>query len=147
MVMVPWVKRLKETKYSSNFDVSREFEEISKATKDEPALIGYSVRDKNGVNPSVVCRKDGCIELFSSSEIGIRIDPKNQSIMLRAPYLHFLANEINFQTNVFNGMKWNKYPMILSPSLAPGMGTISPLNTMAQDGMKFLSRKLRSFGR
>lgn len=153
--MVPWVERLKKTKYNSNFDIDRDFKKLAKVTEDEPALIGYNVKDSNGVSPSVVCRKDGCVELFSSSEIGIRIDPVNQAIVFKAPYLHFLSNEINFQTNMFNGMKWNKFPMNMKPVLTgvspagptSSEGTISPINTMATDGAKFFSRKLRSFGR
>lgn len=151
-----WVERVKNADYSSNIDDEKMFRDINHIREFEPALMNPVVVDSDGVSPSIICRQDGKIEIFAASNLGIRIDPANESIVFFAPYIHFVSSEeINFRTKARNGMKWNKFPIKMTPihkgATATGIpvtteGTLSPVNTTAQDLAKYMNRMLSNIG-
>lgn len=141
-----WHQRLDELKKNNfKFDVEKQLEESGKIGKNDTYMIGQK-KDNDSFQPSIVCREDGIIDIFASRNVGIRLNPILESISFHSPTVHFFAQEINFNTRIGDGMRWNKFPIILSPVLPPGAGTISPTNTLAFDAQRLMTKLLSTFG-
>ena len=74
-----WKDRLDKLTFSTFVDPEASFVENTKASNIEAGIVNRNI-DFDGVNPAVICRKDGCIEIFVTQDLGIRLDPKAESI-------------------------------------------------------------------
>lgn len=150
-----WKDRIKNINTSSRIDIAKEFEKIQRPSIEEPAIINSNIKDINGYSPTVICRENGCIELFAKRGLGIRIDPNLNSIELIADNIKLHSNVTDLYSSPFMGIRWNKQPLNLQSQLY-GMspsgpvtvtpGTLIPYNTMAQDSLKMISNFLKGFG-
>lgn len=134
-----WKDRLKKLQESTIIDPQSAFMNQAVAKNNEAGIINRKVKSHDNINPSVICRANGCIEIFVSSDLGIRLDPKTESINIMCKTLNLNSKTINMNTG-FNleGVRWNRFPLIFTPVLPPGVGTISPKNTLPQDIAKFI---------
>jgi hypothetical protein len=141
-----WHNRLDNLKKENfKFDAEKFLNESKKIGTKDTYMIGQS-KNKDGQQSSIVCREDGIIDIFASSNVGIRLNPNLETISFHSPTVHFFTQEINFNTRIGDGMRWNKFPIILSPVLPPGAGTISPTNTLAFDAQRLMTKLLSTFG-
>lgn len=150
-----WKDKIKNINTDSHIDIAKEFEKSLRPGIEEPALVNLKAKDNNDYSPMVVCKENGCIELFAKKGLGIRIDPRHDSIELIADNLKLRSNIIDLYSNSFMGVRWNKQPlnlqkqlygMSLSGAVTITPGTLIPYNTMAQDGAKMISNFLKGSG-
>jgi hypothetical protein len=145
--MSSWKERYAEMNASPYIDLDDQFEKVAYGKNDEPALVGLKP-DGGGNAPTVVCKNNGCIELFAGPKLGIRIDPKYGTISFFGSKITMLADTIDFNTSPYAGMRWNKFPMNMTFSLGletaiPGTplpGTITLDNQMPKDVTTFINK-------
>ena len=108
------IKRCRQT---IQLDIEERFSQATQLKKGESAIVGSEPSRKDGVTPSVVCKDDGSIELFSSSNLGIKINPITETISIIAPNISLKGNIVDINTQPLLGLRWNKKPLNLSTHL------------------------------
>ena len=97
----------------------------------------------NNSGGGIFLRKNSDIDAYSKEGLGISISHDLDSITFYAPRIIFHAGSIDFNTNNFLGMRWNKFPMNLTQ--APlgayvGLGTLLPYYTAPQDAAGYVKK-------
>lgn len=90
-------------------------------------------------------RQNNNIDIYSKEGLGITINRDLDSITVYAPKLNFYAGTIDFNVSSPLGMRYNKFPINLTP--APlgsyvGLGTLLPSNMAPADATKYVQKIL-----
>lgn len=132
--MSTWHSRYQNIKTSSYYDTKELYDEYRKAGSSEVGISG-----KNGAG--IFIRDNGCVDIYAKEGVGISIDPNLDSVSIFGAKVNINSKEVDIYTNIL-GLRWNKFPLNLTPIMPPGQGTILPSNTAISDAGKYITKIL-----